>query len=132
MSKLILVAGATGHLGEKITHALLKTGERVAILVRRDSNQTKVTSLSNLGAEVRVVDFNDVLQIRDACQGATCVVSALSGLRDVIVTTQTQLVEGAIQAGVPRFIPSDYSLDFTKLIPGGNRNLLAQRVPSRD
>ena len=40
---------------------------------------------------------------------------------------QGVLLEGAVRAGVPRFIPSDYSADFTKTRPGGNRNPL-QRI----
>jgi hypothetical protein len=55
------------------------------------------------------------------------VVSALQGLREVIVETQTVLLGGAIKAGVPRFIPSDYSIDFTKFPPGENRNLDLRR-----
>jgi NmrA-like family protein len=54
-------------------------------------------------------------------------VSALLGLRDVIVETQTALLDAPIKAGVPRFIPSDYSIDFTKLPAGGNRNLDLRR-----
>jgi len=41
------------------------------------------------------------------------VVSALAGLRDVIVETQAALLDAAIKARVPRFIPSDFSIDFT-------------------
>jgi NmrA-like family len=62
-------------------------------------------------------------EISNACIGASCVVSALSGLREVIVDTQKILLDAAIAAGVPRFIPSDFSLDFTNLPAGQNRNL---------
>ena len=37
------------------------------------------------------------------------------------------LLDGAIQAKVPRFIPSDYSTDFTNLKDGGNRNFDLRR-----
>jgi NmrA-like family protein len=60
-----------------------------------------------------------------ACSGASCVVSALQGLRDV--EAQTVLLDAAVKAGVPRFIPSDYSIDFTKFPPGENRNLDLRR-----
>src|ERR1019366_10522218 len=62
-----------------------------------------------------------------ACLGASCVVSALQGLRDVIVETQTVLLDAAVMADVPCFIPSDYSIDFTKFPPGENRNLDLRR-----
>ena len=66
-----------------------------------------------------------------------CVVSALNGLHDVIVGRQSVLLEGAVKAGVARFIPSDFSADFTRTEPGYNRNfdlrrefmVLADRAP---
>ncbi len=47
-----------------------------------------------------------------------------AGLRDVMLERQTVLLEAAIKAGIPRFIPSDYSIDFTKFPPGENRGPL--------
>jgi hypothetical protein len=43
-------------------------------------------------------------------------------LHDAIVDSQIKLLDAALAAGVPRFIPSDYSADFTKLSAGDNRN----------
>ena len=40
---------------------------------------------------------------------------------------QTVLLDAAIKADVPRFIPSDFSIDFTKFPPGENRNLDLRR-----
>jgi len=45
----------------------------------------------------------------------------------VIVDAQAALLEAAVRAGVPRFIPSDYSIDFTRLSAGENRNLDLRR-----
>jgi nucleoside-diphosphate-sugar epimerase len=45
----------------------------------------------------------------------------------VIVDRQGVLFDGAVRAGVPRFISSDYSADFTKTRPGENRNLDLRR-----
>ncbi|RZL07381.1 MAG: NmrA family protein, partial [Hymenobacter sp.] len=56
---------------------------------------------------------------------------ALSGLRDVIVDAQTQLLDAAVAAGVPRFIPSDFAIDYTKLPVGSNRNLDLRREFNR-
>ena len=42
-------------------------------------------------------------------------------------TCRRRSLEGAVKAGVPRFIPSDFSLDFTNLAPGKNRNLDLRR-----
>ena len=43
------------------------------------------------------------------------------------IQTRRSLVDSAIKADVPRFIPSDYSIDFAKFPPGENRNLDLRR-----
>ena len=73
------------------------------------------------------VDLGNAPEVTRACSGASCVVSALQGLQDVIVGAQAVLVDAAIGAGVSRFIPSDYSIDFTSFPPGDNRNLDLRR-----
>ena len=40
---------------------------------------------------------------------------------------QKRLLDAAVTAEVPRFIPSDYSIDYTRLPPGTNRNLDLRR-----
>jgi len=123
----IVVAGATGNLGGRIVSALLDRGAPVTALVRHGTSRNKIDRLEGIGASVASVDPNSVTDMSAACAGGSCVVSALAGLRDVIVGTQTALLEAAVAAGVPRFIPSDYSIDFTKLPPGQNRNLDLRR-----
>lgn len=127
MSKTILVAGATGNLGCKITDALLEQGADVRAVVRDETDAEKVEKLRNKGVKVYQVDTLDKNEIAAACAGADCVVSALSGLREVIIDTQKALLDGAVAAGVPRFIPSVYSIDFTNLVEGTNRNLNLRR-----
>ena len=124
---VVVLAGATGNLGGRIAGALLERGAGVRTIVRRGSAPDKVAELRKRGAAIIEVDFNSVDELAGACSGASCVVSALSGLRDVVVEAQTSLLNAAVRAGVPRFIPSDYSIDFTKLPPGTNRNLDLRR-----
>ena len=123
----IVVAGATGNLGGRIVRALRERGARVRALVRQGTARDRLERLEELGAAIASVDWNSASELTQACSGASCVVSAVQGLRDVIVETQTLLLEAAIKAGVPRFIPSDYSIDFTKFPPGENRNLDLRR-----
>lgn len=124
---LIVLAGATGDLGFRIAQHLLQRGALVRALVRPGNTKPEVEDLRRQGATVVEVDFNNAGALTGACAGAACVVSAVSGLRDVIVDLQTRLLEAAVAAGVPRFIPSDYSIDFTKLPAGSNRNLDLRR-----
>ncbi len=123
MKHIILVAGATGNLGERITKALLAQGAEVRAIVRKGTDLHKKKHLEQLGAKVIEVDLSNVEEVARACAGASCVVSALAGLREVIIDAQKVLLDAAVKAGVPRFIPSDYSIDFTKFPDGTNRNL---------
>ncbi|TGD81938.1 NmrA family protein [Hymenobacter wooponensis] len=124
----IAVAGATGDLGFRIAKELLQRGATVRALVRPDSSsKPEIISLRQQGATITEVNFDSIISLTAACTGADCVVSALSGLREVIVGAQTRLVKAAVAAGVPRFIPSDFSIDFTKLPNGTNRNLDLRR-----
>ncbi len=128
MSKqIIVVAGGTGNLGGQIINALLEKGAEVRVLVRKTSDTEKINRLEQAGAKVIVVDMASEKEIATACSGASCVVSALAGLQDVVIDAQKVLLDGAILAGVPRFIPSDYSLDFTRFTDGENRNLDLRR-----
>ncbi|THH41570.1 NmrA family NAD(P)-binding protein [Neolewinella litorea] len=120
---LIVVAGASGDLGARIAREIMNRGGRLRALVRQSTPRSKTRPLRDQGAEIRVTNFDDVVELTDACRGATCVLSALSGLEDVIVGVQTRLLEAAEAAGAPRFIPSDFALDFTQLPRGTNRNL---------
>ena len=123
----VVVAGASGNLGGRIVCGLLEREAHVTALVRPSTAPERVERLRQLGATVVTLDLSDTAEVRAACSGASCVVSALSGLREVIVQAQSALVDAAVEAGVPRFIPSDFSIDFTQFAPGGNRNLDLRR-----
>lgn len=128
MATTIAVAGATGQLGGRVVKELRERGADVSALVRSGTEHDKLEPLERLGAKIVQVDMSQVSELTRACAGAACVVSTLQGLRDVIVDVQSILLEAAIAAGVPRFIPSDYSIDFTKQPVGWNRNLDLRRA----
>jgi uncharacterized protein YbjT (DUF2867 family) len=121
--KFIVVAGATGQLGQRIVQKLLLQKANVRIFTRNNSDDALLKKLSSMGAVISVVDYDNPSSLRDGCIGATCIVSALSGVRDVIVDAQSKLLTAAVEASVPRFIPSDYCIDYRPLKPGRNRNL---------
>ena len=127
MGTTIAVAGATGELGGRIVSALLERGARVCALVRAGTGSDKLAKLTPRGVTIAHVDMANVSELTRACAGTSCVVSALQGLRDVIVDAQSVLLDAAVAAGVPRFIPSDFSIDFTRLPAGENRNLDLRR-----
>lgn len=123
MTKIIVVAGATGNLGGKITNALLARGAEVRAIVRLETDEKKIKDLRDKGVRVFQVDTSNKSEISKHCIGAHCMVSALAGLRETVIDAQKVFLDAAIEAQVPRFIPSDYSSDFTNLVEGKNRNL---------
>ena len=127
MKQTILIAGATGDLGGRIIHALLDSGVEVRAIVRTGADQEKVEKLEQNGVKVMRVNMSDAAELTQACTGIDCVVSALQGLHDVIVDTQSSLLDAAVAAGVPRFIPSDFSSDFSRMPSGYNRNFDLRR-----
>jgi NAD(P)-dependent dehydrogenase (short-subunit alcohol dehydrogenase family) len=122
MENLILVAGATGNLGQRICRELIKINVPVRAIVREGSNKEKIDALEKIGVDVFKVDMSSEQELIGACSGVSCVVSAIAGLHDVIVKMQTKILNAAVAAGVPRFIPSDFSSDFTTMPAGENRN----------
>ncbi|WP_192350874.1 NmrA family NAD(P)-binding protein [Algoriphagus sp. Y33] len=127
MKKSILVAGATGNLGIRICRELIKRRAEVSAIVRPSADPVKVEALTKMDVKVIRVDMNNIDEIAKACKGINTVVSALAGLADVIVDLQKKVVDAAIQAGVPRFIPSDFCTDYNDLVPGENRNFDLRR-----
>lgn len=122
MKNTIVVAGATGNLGYRISRELIKLGAEVKAIVRNGSDAEKADSLRKMGVEIVQVQQFNAAGLIAACRDAVCVVSAVTGLHDVIVDAQLELLHAAIAAGVPHFIPSDFSSDFTGIPNGENRN----------
>ena len=122
MNNIISLAGATGNLGGRIAAALIEQGATVRALVRPGTADDRLAPLRKLGVEIREVDLSNVAALTEALQDTDCVVSALQGLRDVIVDAQSTLLEAAVAAKVPRFIPSDFCSDLTQGARGDNRN----------
>ena len=115
---MILVVGATGHLGGEICRRLVERGERVRGLTRASSAPDAVERLRALGVEIVVGDLRDRASLDAACRGVRAVVSTATTTRsrqpgDSIEATdeagQLQLVEAARAAGVERFVYVSYS-----------------------
>lgn len=123
----VLVVGASGNLGSKIVRELRARGARVRAVHRPGASAERLAALGAAGAELAAAALTDDAALARACEGTSVVVSALQGLREVIVDGQTRVLRAAEAAGVARMIPSDYAVDFFKTEPGHNRNLDLRR-----
>lgn len=126
-TNLIGVAGPTGDLGHRIIAALVKRNARVRAFIRPGTPAKEIDGLMEMGVECFEANPASVDEMTTACAGVSCVVSALNGLHAVIIERQGVLLEAAVAAGVPRFIPSAFSEDFTRTKDGHNRNLDLRR-----
>ena len=118
----IVLAGATGKLGGQVLRELRQRGASVRALVRPGTTAERLAKLRNQHVEIVEADLHSRAATVQACRGASYVVSTLLGLDKVLIDAQGALLDAAVEAGVPRFIPSDYSMDYTKIAPGLNRN----------
>jgi len=118
----VVLAGATGNLGSRIARALRQRGASVRAIVRPGTSAERLNRLREQQVEIVEADLHAHAGIVRACQGASCVVSTLLGLHPTLIDAQGALLDAAVEAGVPRFIPSDYAMDFNKIEPGLNRN----------
>lgn len=131
MSTTVLLAGATGDLGHRILRELLTHDVRVRVLTRPGSSRVAPTATDDR-VDVVVAAYDDHSALTEAARGTDVVVSAVSGTRGVIVDAQRALLAAAVAAGVPRFIPSDWSADYRSIDVGSNRNFELRREFAAD
>ena len=114
----ITIAGATGVLGFHIAEALLNDGSFKVKVLRRlpETQNDKADLLASKGAEIVYVDYNQHDALVNALKGTDALISAVapghtSGAYD-FDALQTPLLDAAKKAGVKRFIPSEFGIDY--------------------
>jgi uncharacterized protein YbjT (DUF2867 family) len=127
MTTTVLVAGATGDLGRRITRELLLHDARVRVLTRPGSATAQELYGDDDRVDIVTADYTEGAALVAAVSGVETVVSAVSGTRSVIVDAQRALLGAAVSAGVPRFVPSDYSSDYRRIALNSNRNFELRR-----
>ena len=119
----IVLFGATGDLGSRVAKHLQNLDADVRYVVRRGSADRLKRNLPVVSGQVIEVDDLSGSSLEEACRGGSVVISTVSGLEPVVLDFQTRLIRAAAAVGVPRFIPSDFAVDYRKVPPGENRNL---------
>lgn len=118
--KTIALVGGTGQLGTLIANALLDKPDVELRLLVRPGSRDKTAGLEKRGAQVveGAIGSDAGSALASLCEGASTLISAVQGGPELIIDGQAQLLRAARDAGVKRFIPSDYSLDLFKVKPG--------------
>jgi nucleoside-diphosphate-sugar epimerase len=120
--KTIVVLGANGNLGCRLVHHLRSHDVRIRCLLRTKSDDRSLSELSAKNMSILKIDFRSDRELNHALEGADVVVSTLAGLDDAF-SLQLRVMQAAAKLGIPRFIPSDFAIDFLKIPPNSNRNL---------
>lgn len=118
MTRTILVAGASGWLGQKIAGAVLDAGGDVQLMLRRGTEHPKAEDLAGLvarGARVVPGDVTDPATLPSALDGVSIIISALQGGPEIIIEGQRNLAEAGKAAGAERIFPSDFAVDFVTI-----------------
>ena len=96
---MILVTGATGHLGTAVIHQLLKkTAANKVVGLARDAH--KAADLKEKGVDVRVGNYDDVASLDRARQNVEKVLLIASNDEDNRLSQHKNVVDAAKKAGV--------------------------------
>jgi uncharacterized protein YbjT (DUF2867 family) len=116
----ILVAGATGLLGNEICRQLRAKNIAVKALVRNESDHAKTEQLTKSGVQIVHGDLNDTEKLTMVLQGVETFVSTISSMpasyipgendiRKVDLEGMINLIDSAKIAGVKHFIYTSFS-----------------------
>jgi len=103
--KKVALAGASGRLGPAILEQLLAHNYDVTVLTRAESTATFPAA-----AKVQRVDYSSKESLVAALKGQDAVVSAIA---NPAIDKQIILIDAAVEAGVKRFLPSEFGSDTT-------------------
>jgi uncharacterized protein YbjT (DUF2867 family) len=101
---MIIVTGATGHLGRQIVESLLKRvpAERVGVSVR---DPQKAQAFADQGVRVRQGSFTDAAGLAHAFEGASQVlIVSVDKMGEEAVEQHRAAIDGAVAAGVRRIL----------------------------
>ena len=105
-----LIVGATGHLGQEMVKACAAAGNEIHALVRPETKKDakKMKGLEAARATLHEGDLKRYDSLLAACKTVDTVVSTIGGTQ---IGDEQALIQAVKEAGVKRFIPSDFGLD---------------------
>jgi NAD(P)H dehydrogenase (quinone) len=99
MASTILISGASGQLGRRVTHHLLETnGVEPSRLIATTRSPDRLSELAERGVQVRYADFDDGSSVKQAFSGADKVLIISTDLFDLDHGKRLKQHETAIAA----------------------------------
>jgi hypothetical protein len=115
MATKIGIAGITGKFGRLLAQSLLRHDGVTVRGYCRNASKAPASLASNPAVTIHQGDAHDAAAIRAFVRGLDVVVCAYLGDAALMVDGQKALVDACDAEGVPRYVASDWSLDYTKL-----------------
>ena len=112
----VAIAGITGKLGTLIAQAILSTSQASIRGLCRDQSKL-APELQGFSSRITLVegDSTDLVTAREAVRGSQVVICCYLGSNELMTNGQKVLIDACVAEEVPRYIASDYSLDYSKL-----------------
>lgn len=115
-SPIVTIAGFTGKLAGLITASILRSHPNVQIHgICRTPSKVDSKLLSNPNVKVFAADANDPAALQKALAGTSVCICSYLGDKTIMVDGQKTLVDACIAEKVPRYIASDWCIDYRKL-----------------
>ncbi len=115
MATKIGIAGITGKFGRALAQSLLRRDNTVIRGYSRDPKKAPAWLASNPAVTLHQGDAFDADAIRSFVRDLDVVVCSYLGDPKLMVDGQKALIDACEAEGVPRYVASDWSLDYTKL-----------------
>lgn len=115
MTITVGLAGITGKFGRLLASKLLQKPDVVLRGYCRDPKKVIAPIASSSQVQLFQGEAYDDDKIRSFVKGCDVVVCAYLGDGKLMVDGQKKLIDGCEAEAVPRFVASDWSLDYTKL-----------------
>ncbi|KAH9203992.1 hypothetical protein DL95DRAFT_131625 [Leptodontidium sp. 2 PMI_412] len=115
----IAIAGFTGKMARLITNSLLTRHPNVQIHgLCRSPSKVDAKLLSNPNIKVFEADSTDPAALRRGLAGTSACICCYLGDNSLMIDGQKTLIDACIAENVPRYIASDWSIDFRPLAFG--------------
>jgi len=109
--KTVAVLGATGQIGNCLSHALLENSQKVVVVSRKKTAKNKaiLEALESKGAVLKYCeDYSDIESMSDILCGCDVVVASVQASKEFLEEVEPKLLKAAIKAGVKRFVPNEF------------------------
>ncbi|KAM0417024.1 hypothetical protein ACHAPT_012990 [Fusarium lateritium] len=115
MSFTVAIASVTGRFGQRLTAELLKKSDVTIRGLVRDPSKLPESFRSASSFQLVQGDAWDEAALRSLVKGADVVICTYAGDDRLMIDGQKLLIDVSEAEGVPRFVASDYTIDYTKL-----------------